>query len=415
LDDGSLGANGWTVVNGASNTWHASAIGTPLQGASHAFISNNGGVTYGYSTTSAAANHFYRDVAVPAGQSIVTLTFQKKNVGENGWDRLLVYTAPTTVTPVTGTPASNSTVFNGATLIYTDPASTAAYTPVTVSLPSALSGTTFRLIFTLQSDTGGGTSPGAAVDNISLTSALPALYTATSSGGPWSQPATWVGGVVPAAGNDILISNSSTVIVDQVVATRDLTIGGGTSGILQGGVPAFAMTVSRNLVIAASGKFHAHTTAGSGLVINIAGNYTNNGFANHAYPGSQVTFNGATGSTLGGTGTFLGDGNSGACSGNSVTYSISPVATANSYQWVAPVSSTILSGQGTTSVTIQFRIWLHRNGKSPRNQLRRKQQLLEPDCLWNTGNAICHNRIGKYLLRINTKLQRQSGEWSHKL
>ncbi len=50
----------------------------------------------------------------------------------------------------------------------------------------------------------------------------------------------------------------------------------------------------------------------------------------------------------------ISGGNSGACSGNSVTYSIDPVAGATSYQWVAPVSSTIISGQGTTSVTIQY-------------------------------------------------------------
>jgi hypothetical protein len=42
------------------------------------------------------------------------------------------------------------------------------------------------------------------------------------------------------------------------------------------------------------------------------------------------------------------------CAGTTRTYSIAAVSIANSYVWTAPVNSTILSGQGTTSVTVQF-------------------------------------------------------------
>jgi hypothetical protein len=311
LGNGSFSANGWTVVNGNNNTWQSSGVGAPFAGTNHAFISNDGGATYGYSIATAATSHFYRDVSLQAGQSIISLNFQKKNIGESGWDRLLVYTAPTTVVPVSCIPVSNSTTLTGANLVYTDPASTAAYTSVTVALPSSLAGTTFRLIFTWQSDNQFGTSPGAAVDNISLTSGLPTLYTSTASGGSWSQPATWIGGVVPASGNDILIRNGSTVVIDQAVNVRDLTVGEGSSGILQWGTASSALTVSRNLVIASGGQMHAHTLGGIGQVVTIGGNYTNNGFANHAFASSQITFNGASGSTLGGTGTFLGNGTKG--------------------------------------------------------------------------------------------------------
>lgn len=45
----------------------------------------------------------------------------------------------------------------------------------------------------------------------------------------------------------------------------------------------------------------------------------------------------------------------GVCAGTSaVIYSIAPVANATTYTWVAPLNSTIISGQGTTSVTINF-------------------------------------------------------------
>ncbi|MBL4657414.1 MAG: PKD domain-containing protein, partial [Flavobacteriales bacterium] len=40
------------------------------------------------------------------------------------------------------------------------------------------------------------------------------------------------------------------------------------------------------------------------------------------------------------------------CAGNSVTYSISSVASATSYQWTVPPGWTITSGQGTTSITV---------------------------------------------------------------
>jgi hypothetical protein len=311
---GGFAGNGWTVVNGTNNTWQSSGVGTPFAGTKHAFISNDGGTTYGYNAAFNATNHFYRDVTLPAGQSIITLTFQKKNNGETGWDRILVYTAPTSVTPVSGTPASNGTALTGATVVYTDPASSAPYTSATVNLPASLAGTTFRLIFAWQND-GGTTGTGAAIDNISLTSALPTLYTASSKGGFWSQTATWVGGVVPAPGNDILIPDGASVVIDQVVSVRDLTIGSAvptSAAVLHSGAAVFALTAARNVLINGGGQLYAHnTTANTGYAITVGGNFTNNGFVNLAAPTSSLTFNGATGSTLSGTGTFMGNGTNG--------------------------------------------------------------------------------------------------------
>jgi hypothetical protein len=44
----------------------------------------------------------------------------------------------------------------------------------------------------------------------------------------------------------------------------------------------------------------------------------------------------------------------GVCSSSVRTYSISPVANATSYKWTAPANATIVSGQGSTSVVLQF-------------------------------------------------------------
>jgi hypothetical protein len=108
-------ANGWTVVNDTANTWQVGAASTPYAGSNAAFISNDGGTTNAYTNTSYATSHFYRDVTVPSGEVSITLSFYWKGNGESGWDRLLIYTAPTTVTPVAGIPASNSTTITDAT------------------------------------------------------------------------------------------------------------------------------------------------------------------------------------------------------------------------------------------------------------------------------------------------------------
>jgi len=46
--------------------------------------------------------------------------------------------------------------------------------------------------------------------------------------------------------------------------------------------------------------------------------------------------------------------NSGVCAGSTKTYTCPSVVTADSYQWTAPTNSTIVSGQGTQTITVQY-------------------------------------------------------------
>lgn len=178
---GTFAANGWTAVNSGTNFWVLGNLAPAFAGTRGAHVSQNG-TAYNYSTTTAAASHFYRDVVMPAGANTITLGFQWKGSGENEWDRMLIYTAPTTVTPVANAPASNGTALAGATLVWTQPNNAqATYTGATIALPNALAGTTVRLIFTWQSDNTIGVSPPAAIDNISLTYIAPTPMTYTSS------------------------------------------------------------------------------------------------------------------------------------------------------------------------------------------------------------------------------------------
>ena len=176
--------NGWITVNATTNTWQVGTAATAFAGSRGAYISNNSGTTWAYTNSSAQTSHFYKDITVPAGETFIVLSFKWKGNGESGWDRFLIYTAPTSVTPVAGTPASSSTAITNATLVYTQPVFTqTSYTSGYVKLPSNLAGTTFRLIFTWQNDGSGGVSPGAALDNINLYSSSSEItnYTINSS------------------------------------------------------------------------------------------------------------------------------------------------------------------------------------------------------------------------------------------
>ena len=305
-------SNGWQVSNSANNPWvvGAAVSASPIVGNS-AYISNDGGVTNAYTAANNATNYFWRDVTVPSGETIITLSLNYRLQGEASWDIFQVYSAPTSITPVgvATHPGSGPTTvpagITGATVIGAGTLSTGVQT-LTFSLPASLAGTTFRLIFSWKNETG-GTQPPAAIDNISLTSSLPSTFTASAIGGLWSSPATW-GGTVPAAGNDVVIPAGAIVTVDQVLSYRDLTV----NGRLQWNGTANALTLTRNLLIGSTGVFLPYSTVATpvGVAITVGGNFTNNGFANLATANSGLTFNGS-GSTLGGSGTFVGDGTNG--------------------------------------------------------------------------------------------------------
>ncbi|MEO5984790.1 MAG: hypothetical protein ABIP80_04750, partial [Ferruginibacter sp.] len=116
-----IALNNWTAVNAATNTWQAGTAATAFAGARGAYVSNNGGTTWAYTVGTLQTSHFYRDIVVPAGEANIPLSFQWKGNGESGFDRLLVYTAPTSVTPVANSPLSSSTTITGATLVFTQP------------------------------------------------------------------------------------------------------------------------------------------------------------------------------------------------------------------------------------------------------------------------------------------------------
>jgi gliding motility-associated-like protein len=302
-----LAANNWTAVNSSTDSWIAGSTPVVSAGTKCAFVSStpSGAQTWTYSQVS-AIQHLYYDVTIPAGQPLVTLVFKWKAMGEGGttsdWDNLKVFWGAVSAV---GTPVANTAVSStyqvsgtGATSgMYKLSSST--YGTSTVGFVG-VPGTTYRLIFSWKSDITDIANPPAAIDEISLTTSTPANFNVVQ-GGLWSSPATWAGGVVPGAGNDVTIPAGMIVTVDQVLNYRNITV----NGTLQWNGTANAMTVSEDLTIGATGSLLAYTAASTpaGSTINIGRNFVNDGYANLAL--ATLNFNGS-GSTLSGAGDFQG-------------------------------------------------------------------------------------------------------------
>lgn len=156
-------------------------------------------------------------------------------------------------------------------------------------------------------------SPTGCVVN-SFTTYVPTTVTSKPGGGLWSSPATWQSGIVPVAGDDVVIADGSVVTVDvAVTGIRNLTIGQGSSGILQWGTASNNLTLYGNLTVSAGAKFLPYATSLFGQTVSIGGNFVNNGFCNLAVQSTHIKMNGAqqnggsASQNVSGVGTFVGN------------------------------------------------------------------------------------------------------------
>ncbi|WP_082377020.1 T9SS type A sorting domain-containing protein [Chryseobacterium indologenes] len=171
------GAASWTVVNGSqTNKWQFDTGATAgFSGANSAYISNSTSAPYAhaYTTTSTSTTFFYQDVTFPAGETDINLSFKLLVQGEGSstrYDYLRVYLVPTSFTPVTTAVPSTTTYPNNWTINLKGDAWTNQLIPISASQAgNATANSTMRLIFMWRNDSGSGTQPPAAIDDITLT------------------------------------------------------------------------------------------------------------------------------------------------------------------------------------------------------------------------------------------------------
>lgn len=166
--------------------------------------------------------------------------------------------------------------------------------------------------------TDGAFSTGLA---LSATTNPPRNINSTTTGGLWSAPSTWVGGIIPEWGDNVTIVGGATVIIDTTALAGSLTIGGTGSlagskeAIAEGAVPAtlrfgetatFTLSVVGDVTIGANDSF---TTGGGNAnqhILYVGGDLTNNGTldfsTNNNQAGATIAFNGPGDSAFSGTG-----------------------------------------------------------------------------------------------------------------
>lgn len=237
-------ANGWTEVqNGtaAASKWYVGAPGMNA-GTRGAFISSDGGTSNIYVVGVARVQHFYRDIAFPAGQTNITLSFNWKGVAESCCDYVRVHLVPTTTTPAAGTLLTTG-------LITGNLNSQATWQTVTTQLPCTAAGTTMRLVFTFRCDGSLGTQPPPAVDNISVVSAVMGTCGSTLGAGftavgslPYSSGATTnCGGIdnitstnAPVCGSTNYYTGEDNVYEFTPTSSGQITINLSSSGSFTG-------------------------------------------------------------------------------------------------------------------------------------------------------------------------------------
>ncbi|MBK8465224.1 MAG: proprotein convertase P-domain-containing protein [Chloracidobacterium sp.] len=152
-------------------------------------------------------------------------------------------------------------------------------------------------------------SASAAFTNVSVEPVMffaPCTKTSTGTG-PWTTSGTWTPSGVPGAGDVVCIANGHTVTIAASTTIAELQVGGGASGILSlSSNTDFALTVTGDVLINAGGTLRVLDLTGTDThAINVGGNYTNNGTftATNGSDILNVTLNGGTSQTMGGTST----------------------------------------------------------------------------------------------------------------
>jgi len=227
------GGNDFGFNNGTQTNKWAYGTATGNTGSS-IYISNNGTGNV-YSITSSSVTHAFRDITVPTGTTIATLSFDWKAIGEGftttNYDYLRVWLVPSTFVPTAGTQigAGTGRIQLGGNM--NNQSTWTNYINSNLNI-SSFAGQTMRIVFEWRNDGSGGTQPPVAIDNVNVsipTCIIPtalAVNTITANGATlsWTAP-------TPAPGNgyQYYITTTNTAPTQTTTPTGTAT---GTSIVL---------------------------------------------------------------------------------------------------------------------------------------------------------------------------------------
>jgi hypothetical protein len=162
----------WTLNNGGqTNQW---VVGSATGNTGNSlYISNDEGITNAYSTGSTSVVQAYRDIAVPAETFKGAISFDWKVAGEpSSWsdpyDYFKVWLVPAAYLPTAGAQISSGTGRIQLGGYFVNETDWQQYENSELDL-SEFAGSTMRLVFEWTNDSGSGTQPPAAIDNIEIT------------------------------------------------------------------------------------------------------------------------------------------------------------------------------------------------------------------------------------------------------
>lgn len=241
------GTAGWTFNQSATGTndnrWEVGSVPTAYAGTNAAYISTGAtGLPWAYSLSTTRVSYMYQDVTFPAGETNINLSFRWKGLGETTWDNLLVYIAPSTFTVSGLGTGTTSTTWTGATFLWrqgdisTSAWSSTNYSNISIPITGTQAGnasanSTMRLIFVWRGDNGGGTSPGACIDDITLVSSCTgAAVTTANSLSPTGATLNWTA-FTGATGYNVRYKKVSDPTSVTTWATPTAVTGGTTTSL----------------------------------------------------------------------------------------------------------------------------------------------------------------------------------------
>lgn len=232
--------NGWEALNGtAANGW---AVGANYPGATDGrcvyltsdYNSNNPTTTLvNPGTTSLQVVHLFRSVTLPATDSAIFLQFRTTSF-ISSTIQLSVHLDTSFVSTLT----AGFTTGNPLWSVVAGIVNSGNFATITLQVPPSFAGKSARLRFEYRPLSNlaniNSNTRGFAIDDVTLLTRpfSSNSITAQAAGGNWSNNSTWVGGLIPSSGEDVVIPNGTTVNLDMYgqVGSRNLLVQGVING-----------------------------------------------------------------------------------------------------------------------------------------------------------------------------------------